>query len=219
LCTSDFASSNWQFRLEGEPDLLREVMGIGAVRAKRSLVLGEMLVHMEWSDSGALRKTNMWFKPIIPALANGGGGRARARPYLSAVAELSNERSRQPNPSVRRPWSRLLLAWYVRLSLMTLGHIEQAEAASSRSLELSERLDHSPASPALRCCAEFYIILTRAEAADASLRESISIAKWSGLALAKVGFGQHVRFIVPLMGILLAIILAVLLACATKIRS
>jgi uncharacterized ion transporter superfamily protein YfcC len=33
----------------------------------------------------------------------------------------------------------------------------------------------------------------------------------AGLALAKVGFDQYVRFIVPLMGILLVIILAVLL--------
>jgi uncharacterized ion transporter superfamily protein YfcC len=33
----------------------------------------------------------------------------------------------------------------------------------------------------------------------------------AGLALAKVGFDQYVRFILPLMGILLAIILVVLL--------
>ena len=33
----------------------------------------------------------------------------------------------------------------------------------------------------------------------------------AGLALAKVGFDQYVRFILPLMGILLVIILAVLL--------
>ena len=33
----------------------------------------------------------------------------------------------------------------------------------------------------------------------------------AGLALAKVGFDQYVRFIAPLMGILLVIVLAVLL--------
>jgi uncharacterized ion transporter superfamily protein YfcC len=37
----------------------------------------------------------------------------------------------------------------------------------------------------------------------------------AGLALAKVGFDQYVRFIAPLMGILFAIILAVLLLGAT----
>ena len=64
------------------------------------------------------------------------------------------------------------------LSLMMLGHIEQAEGASSRSLELSERLDHKPSvSHTHMFRAEFCIILNRAEAADAHLRESISIAK------------------------------------------
>lgn len=33
----------------------------------------------------------------------------------------------------------------------------------------------------------------------------------AGLALAKVGFDQYVKFIAPLMGILLVIVLAVLL--------
>ncbi|HME85012.1 MAG TPA: hypothetical protein VKG91_10795 [Roseiarcus sp.] len=37
----------------------------------------------------------------------------------------------------------------------------------------------------------------------------------AGLALAKVRFDQYVRFIAPLMGILLVIILAVLLAGAS----
>jgi uncharacterized ion transporter superfamily protein YfcC len=36
----------------------------------------------------------------------------------------------------------------------------------------------------------------------------------AGLALAKVGFDQYVRFIAPLMGILLVLILAVLLWAA-----
>jgi class 3 adenylate cyclase/predicted ATPase len=64
------------------------------------------------------------------------------------------------------------------LSLMMLGHIEQAEAASSRSLELSERLNHKPSiSHTHMFRAEFCIILSRAEAADEHLRESISIAK------------------------------------------
>ena len=37
----------------------------------------------------------------------------------------------------------------------------------------------------------------------------------AGLALAKVGFDQYVRFVAPLMGILLVIIVAVLLVGAS----
>ena len=37
----------------------------------------------------------------------------------------------------------------------------------------------------------------------------------AGLALAKVGFDQYLRFVAPLMGVLLVIILAVLLAGAS----
>ena len=64
------------------------------------------------------------------------------------------------------------------LSLMMLGLIEQAEAASLSSLELSERLDHKPSISHTRMFrAEFCIILNRAKDAEAHLRASISIAK------------------------------------------
>ena len=69
------------------------------------------------------------------------------------------------------------------LSLMMLGHVEQAEAASSRALELSERLDHKPSiSHTHMFRAEFCIILNRVEDAEAHLRASISIAKKYSLA-------------------------------------
>ncbi len=70
------------------------------------------------------------------------------------------------------------------LSLMMLGHLEQAEGASSSSLELSERLDHKPSISHTRMFrAEFCIILNRAEdAASRIYRASISIAKKYGLA-------------------------------------
>ena len=61
---------------------------------------------------------------------------------------------------------------------MMLGHLEQAEGASSSSLELSERLDHKPSISHSRMFrAEFCIILNRARAAAPHLRMSISIAK------------------------------------------
>ena len=41
----------------------------------------------------------------------------------------------------------------------------------------------------------------------------------AGLALAKVGFDQYVRFIAPLMGILLVLILAVLLLGAARLTA
>ena len=69
------------------------------------------------------------------------------------------------------------------LSLMMLGHLEQAEGASSSSLELSERLDHKPSISHTRMFrAEFCIILNRAKDAAPHLRMSISIAKKYGLA-------------------------------------
>ncbi len=69
------------------------------------------------------------------------------------------------------------------LSLMMLGHLEQAEGASSSSLELSERLDHKPSVSHTRMFrAEFCIILNRAKDAAPHLRMSISIAKKYGLA-------------------------------------
>ena len=64
------------------------------------------------------------------------------------------------------------------LSLMMLGYVVQAEAASLGSLELSERLDHKPSISHTRMFrAEFCIILNRAKDADEHLRASISIAK------------------------------------------
>jgi predicted ATPase len=69
------------------------------------------------------------------------------------------------------------------LSLMILGYVEQAEAASLSSLELSERLDHKPSISHTRMFrAEFCIILNRAKDAEAHLRASISIAKKYALA-------------------------------------
>jgi predicted ATPase len=68
------------------------------------------------------------------------------------------------------------------LSLMMLGYVEQAEAASLSSLELSERLDHKPSISHTRMFrAEFCVILNRARDAEAHLRTSISIAKKYGL--------------------------------------
>ena len=64
------------------------------------------------------------------------------------------------------------------LSLMMLGYVVQAEAASLGSLELSERLDHKPSISHTRMFrAEFCIILNCAKDADEHLRASISIAK------------------------------------------
>ena len=69
------------------------------------------------------------------------------------------------------------------LSLMMLGYVEQAEAASLSSWELSERLDHKPSISHTRMFrAEFCIILNRAKDAEAHLRASISIAKKYALA-------------------------------------
>jgi predicted ATPase/class 3 adenylate cyclase len=69
------------------------------------------------------------------------------------------------------------------LSLMMLGYVEQAEAASLSSLELSERLAHKPSISHTRMFrAEFCIILNRAKDAEAHLRASISIAKKYALA-------------------------------------
>jgi class 3 adenylate cyclase len=69
------------------------------------------------------------------------------------------------------------------LSLMMLGDIEQAEAASSASLDLSQRLDHKPSiSHTHMFRAEFCIIMNRADDAEAHLRASMSIARKFSLA-------------------------------------
>ena len=53
------------------------------------------------------------------------------------------------------------------LSLLMLGHLDQAEAASAKALELSERLGHKPSiSHTHMFRAEFDIILNRSEEAE-----------------------------------------------------
>jgi hypothetical protein len=69
------------------------------------------------------------------------------------------------------------------LSLMMLGNLEQAETASSASLDLSKRLDHKPSiSHTHMFRAEFCIIMNRVEDADAHLRASMAIARKFSLA-------------------------------------
>ena len=64
------------------------------------------------------------------------------------------------------------------LSLLMLGHLDQAETESTRALELSERLGHKPSiSHTHMFRAEFCIILNRADTAEAHLRVSMSLAK------------------------------------------
>jgi predicted ATPase len=69
------------------------------------------------------------------------------------------------------------------LSLMMLGSPEQAETASSASLDLSNRLDHKPSiSHTHMFRAEFCIIMNRVEDADAHVRASMAIARKFSLA-------------------------------------
>ena len=64
------------------------------------------------------------------------------------------------------------------LSLLMLGYLEQAQAASARALDLSERLGHKPSIAHTHLFrAELCIILDRPEEAAAHLGTSISLSK------------------------------------------
>jgi predicted ATPase len=69
------------------------------------------------------------------------------------------------------------------LSLLMLGYLEQAQAASARALDLSERLAHKPSIAHTHLFrAELCIILDRPEEAGAHLGTSISLSKKYSLA-------------------------------------
>ena len=69
------------------------------------------------------------------------------------------------------------------LSLLMMGHLDQAQAESAKALELSERLGHKPSiSHTHMFRAEFDIILNLFEEAEAHLNSSISIAQKYSLA-------------------------------------
>lgn len=86
------------------------------------------------------------------------------------------------------------------LLLTMLGHLDQAEAESSKALELSERLGHKP-SVAHTCQfrAEYDIILNRPETAEAylvtciSLSEKYSLAAYHNAADLMQGFARVLR--------------------------
>ena len=69
------------------------------------------------------------------------------------------------------------------LSLTMLGHLDQIEAALKKALDLGHRLDHKPSlSQAHMFCAENYIILNRADEAEAHLNICIPLAEKYSLA-------------------------------------
>jgi predicted ATPase len=69
------------------------------------------------------------------------------------------------------------------LSLLMLGHLDQAKAESAKALALSERLGHKPSiSHTHMFSAEFDIILNLTEEAQAHLSTSISLAQKYSLA-------------------------------------
>ena len=86
------------------------------------------------------------------------------------------------------------------LLLTMLGHLDQAEAESSKALELSQRLGHKP-SVAHTCQfrAEYDIILNRPEKAEAyldtciSLSEKYSLAAYHNAADLMQGFARVLR--------------------------
>jgi predicted ATPase/class 3 adenylate cyclase len=69
------------------------------------------------------------------------------------------------------------------LSLLMLGYLEQAQAASARALDLSERLGHKPSIAHTNLFrAELCIILDRPEEAEAHLETCLSLSKKYSLA-------------------------------------
>jgi predicted ATPase len=69
------------------------------------------------------------------------------------------------------------------LSLLMLGHLDQAQAESANALKLSQRLGHKPSIAHTNMFrAEFFIILNCPEEADASLSTTISYSKKYSLA-------------------------------------
>ena len=69
------------------------------------------------------------------------------------------------------------------LSLMMLGQLDQVDGALSEALDLGNRLDHKPSlSQAHMFCAETFIVLNRAEEAEAHLDLCIALAEKYSLA-------------------------------------
>jgi class 3 adenylate cyclase/predicted ATPase len=69
------------------------------------------------------------------------------------------------------------------LSLMMLGRLDQVEGALREALDLGNRLDHKPSlSQAHMFCAETFIVLNRAEEAEAHLDLCIALAEKYSLA-------------------------------------